>query len=280
MRRRNLIGAGEMPYLLAGWSPAARRRIRECDSGDYGETLERCLAEFGWEEKRALQGRLIDGRYHGVAVACFIEGAGAGPKETARLDLERGRHSLGVCRLHRGRAGSRNDDSADRRRYARPAARPGPGVSRLHPLFSTRAMARSRRARRCSAARRCSRAPRPCSKNPCRRRRAAWRRRRPRSNWSTASPAPAMAARSPSPSWRRRSAGRRRLFSNNNRLTYSYGSAAAHVAVDPGTGHVELLDFLVVEDVGRIVNPLTLHGQAIGGDRAGPRRRLHGGPRL
>jgi aerobic carbon-monoxide dehydrogenase large subunit len=54
-------------------------------------------------------------------------------------------------------------------------------------------------------------------------------------------------------------------FANNNRLTYTYGSAAAHVAVDPGTGHVELLDCLVVEDVGRIVNPLTLHGQAIGG---------------
>src|ERR1700693_5923551 len=30
-------------------------------------------------------------------------------------------------------------------------------------------------------------------------------------------------------------------------------------------GRVELLDLLVVEDVGRIVNPLTLHGQAIGG---------------
>ena len=40
------------------------------------------------QEKRTLQGRLIDGRYHGIAVACFIEGAGAGPKETARLELE------------------------------------------------------------------------------------------------------------------------------------------------------------------------------------------------
>src|SRR5205085_9537756 len=60
----------------------------ECDSGDYCETLERCLAEFGWEEKCTLQGQEIDGRYHGVAVACFIEGGGAGPKETARLDLE------------------------------------------------------------------------------------------------------------------------------------------------------------------------------------------------
>jgi carbon-monoxide dehydrogenase large subunit len=54
-------------------------------------------------------------------------------------------------------------------------------------------------------------------------------------------------------------------FSNNNRLTYAYGSAAAHVAVDIETGHIELVDFLAVEDVGRIVNPLTLHGQAIGG---------------
>jgi carbon-monoxide dehydrogenase large subunit len=54
-------------------------------------------------------------------------------------------------------------------------------------------------------------------------------------------------------------------FGNDNGLTYTYGSAAAHVAVDPGTGDVALLDCLVVEDVGRIVNPLTLHGQAIGG---------------
>src|SRR6202035_5581505 len=46
--------------------------------------------------------------------------------------------------------------------------------------------------------------------------------------------------------------------------TYAYGTAAAHVAVDPGTGRVELLDYLVVEDVGRVVNPLTLHGQVIG----------------
>jgi carbon-monoxide dehydrogenase large subunit len=54
-------------------------------------------------------------------------------------------------------------------------------------------------------------------------------------------------------------------FSNNNTLTYAYGTAAAHVAVDPGTGQVELLDYVAVEDVGRIINPLTLHGQAVGG---------------
>jgi carbon-monoxide dehydrogenase large subunit len=52
-------------------------------------------------------------------------------------------------------------------------------------------------------------------------------------------------------------------FSSDKR-TYSYGSHAAHVAVDPGTGHVEVLDYVAVEDVGRIVNPHTLHGQTLG----------------
>ena len=50
----------------------------------------------------------------------------------------------------------------------------------------------------------------------------------------------------------------------SNKRTYSYGAHAAHVAVNPGTGHVELIDYVAVEDVGRIINPHTLHGQAVG----------------
>jgi carbon-monoxide dehydrogenase large subunit len=46
--------------------------------------------------------------------------------------------------------------------------------------------------------------------------------------------------------------------------TYSYGAHAAHVAVDPRTGHVAVIDYVAVEDVGRIINPAMLHGQAIG----------------
>src|SRR5205085_2286533 len=53
------------------------------------------------------------------------------------------------------------------------------------------------------------------------------------------------------------------VFASNKR-TYSYGAHAAHVAVDPKTGHVRLIDYVAVEDVGRIINPLTLHGQCIG----------------
>jgi carbon-monoxide dehydrogenase large subunit len=50
----------------------------------------------------------------------------------------------------------------------------------------------------------------------------------------------------------------------STKRTYSYGAHAVHVAVDPKTGHVAVLDYVAVEDVGRIVNPLTLHGQGTG----------------
>ena len=50
----------------------------------------------------------------------------------------------------------------------------------------------------------------------------------------------------------------------NSRQAYSYGAHAAHVAVDQRTGHVEVVDYVAVEDVGRIINPLLLKGQIVG----------------
>ena len=51
--------------------------------------------------------------------------------------------------------------------------------------------------------------------------------------------------------------------------TYSYGAHGAHVAVDPETGKLDILRYVVVEDVGRCVNPLSMHGQSIGGAAQG-----------
>ena len=65
-RRRNLVREAEMPYKVATIAPFESKD--ELDSGDYQVTLDRCLAEFGWAEKEKLKGKLIDGRYHGLAV--------------------------------------------------------------------------------------------------------------------------------------------------------------------------------------------------------------------
>src|ERR1700738_2891237 len=57
MRRCNLIGAAEMPYKLPRLEPGGPAVDTECDSGHYGEALERCLAGVGWGGKRKAPGR-------------------------------------------------------------------------------------------------------------------------------------------------------------------------------------------------------------------------------
>jgi carbon-monoxide dehydrogenase large subunit len=46
---------------------------------------------------------------------------------------------------------------------------------------------------------------------------------------------------------------------------FSYASHAAVVAVDPEMGEVEILDYVIVEDCGTLVNPMVVEGQALGG---------------
>jgi aerobic carbon-monoxide dehydrogenase large subunit len=50
-----------------------------------------------------------------------------------------------------------------------------------------------------------------------------------------------------------------------SQMTYPYGVHAAVVAVDPGTGQVRVLRYLVAYEVGRAVNPLLVEGQLRGG---------------
>jgi carbon-monoxide dehydrogenase large subunit len=51
--------------------------------------------------------------------------------------------------------------------------------------------------------------------------------------------------------------------------TFAYAAHAAVVAVDPHTGLTEILDYVVVEDGGTLVNPMIVDGQIYGGTAQG-----------
>jgi aerobic carbon-monoxide dehydrogenase large subunit len=51
--------------------------------------------------------------------------------------------------------------------------------------------------------------------------------------------------------------------------TFSYAAHAAIIALDPETGLVEILDYVVVEDGGVLVNPMIVDGQIAGGTAQG-----------
>ncbi|MBV8507734.1 MAG: xanthine dehydrogenase family protein molybdopterin-binding subunit [Alphaproteobacteria bacterium] len=263
MRRRNLVRDAEMPYRLSSVEPSDISPDTECDSGDYAHTLDRCLAEFGWEEKCKMQGRLIDGRYHGVAVVCFIEGGGVGPKENARLELDSDGSVtvyVGAAAVGQGLETIIAQIAADALGLTIDNVRVRHGSTIYlddgYGSFASRATVLAGSAVfegaaelldkiRAAAARRLG-----CPPGEIEIADGAARTRQGRSLPLSDLAADGLKVDA--------------SFANDNRLTYAYGAAAAHVAVDPGTGRVELLDYLIVEDVGRIINPLTLHGQTIG----------------
>jgi carbon-monoxide dehydrogenase large subunit len=259
LRRRNLISEAEMPYRLATVEPLGI--ASETDSGDYRTTLERCLEEIDWTSKAATEGKLIDGRYRGTAIGCYLEGGASGPKEGARLVLEGdgkvsvyvGSSSIGqgletVCAQIAADAlelpldaikgvfhGSTDHVAEGYGSYSSRSVVMGgnaivAAADKLHQSIRTTAAGKFN-----------------CAANDIEID-AGMVFGRDGQSLALATFAGISAEAS---------------FASNKR-TYSYGAHAAHVAVDPKTGHVELIDYVAVEDVGRIINPLTLHGQAIG----------------
>ena len=133
-----------MPYAIATITPFESKD--EFDSGDYHVTLDRCLDEIGWAEKAKLQGKLIDGRYHGLARRLLHRGRRRRAEGKRAARARAGRHDFGLSSARRRSARGRDGVRADRRRRARNADGPHPRrLSRLDRL-------RQRRLRRLSLA--------------------------------------------------------------------------------------------------------------------------------
>jgi aerobic carbon-monoxide dehydrogenase large subunit len=260
-RRRNLVRAEEMPYPLATLLPVEKSEA--LDSGDYRVPLDRCLQEIGWTEKHRLQGKLVEGRYHGLGVGCFIEGGAAGPRENARLALEAdGSVALYVGSTSIGQgleticlqiAADALELPMERLRVfhgSTPYLKEGFGSyhSRSTVMGGSAILDA---AKNFKAAVRAAAAPHLA----CKTEEVTLGRGLVASHGGRSVPLVALAGEKLSAEG---------TFANHHH-TYAFGAAAAHVAVDPRTGHVELLEYVTVEDVGRIINPLTATGQAIGG---------------
>jgi len=82
LRARNLIGPEQMPYATGIVYRDGTDQVY--DSGDYPHLLERARAHA--EAARAELGG--DGRRIGVGYACYVEGTGVGPFESARVRVE------------------------------------------------------------------------------------------------------------------------------------------------------------------------------------------------
>jgi carbon-monoxide dehydrogenase large subunit len=259
-RRRNLPSVSEMPYSIAEAGPPQKKE--ELDSGDYRMALERCLKEFDYENKIKLQGKLVDGRYHGVGIGCYVEGGATGPRESARIVLDAdGLVSVfvGSTSVGQGLETIMVQIAADALGLPMEAIRIFHGsttaVSEGFGSYHSRATVMGGSAVLLAA---------EALKDKLRE--AAAKRLGCSSKEIQLGEGLKATYGGKSLSLKDLAADGISVESTyaNTRHTYSYGTAAAHVAVDPRTGHVRLIDYVVVQDMGRVINPLTAHGQLVG----------------
>ena len=59
------------------------------------------------------------------------------------------------------------------------------------------------------------------------------------------------------------------LYTRNTECNFPNGCHVAEVEVDGDTGHVEIVRYAAVDDVGNVINPMLVHGQSHGGIVAG-----------
>ncbi|HEY2186377.1 MAG TPA: xanthine dehydrogenase family protein molybdopterin-binding subunit, partial [Xanthobacteraceae bacterium] len=261
-RRRNLVPQAAMPYAIATITPYESKD--ELDSGDYHVMLERCLEEIKWQENAKLQGKAVNGRYHGLALGCFIEGGAAGPKETARIVLEPdGFFSVyvGSSGIGQGLETAFAQIAADALEAPMERIRgvfhgTTSYVSDGYGAYHSRSIVMGGSAILAAAENLMNAVRAQAAKHlGCEAAEveiAEGMKAVSRGGKSIALKDLAGAGISAEGAFL------------NKKHTYTYGAHAAHVAVDPKLGHVDLIDYVVVEDCGRIINPRTVHGQTIG----------------
>ncbi|MET0868083.1 MAG: xanthine dehydrogenase family protein molybdopterin-binding subunit, partial [Pseudorhodoplanes sp.] len=265
-RRKNLITEAELPYSIGQLVPYETETA--FDTGDYHEAFDRCLKEIGWDQKKPVQGKRIKGRYHGLAAVPFVESGGAGPRENARMTLEDdGTITIGVGSSALGQgletvfaqiAGDAlavpfgqirilhgSTDLVEEgfgTYHSRAVVMGGSAILEAAKKLLEEIRIRAGAMFGCAVDEVVIVDGKACATD-------------------------GRAIAFGELATHERNAGKaivvEATFSNTKR-TYSYGAHAVHVAVDERTGHVEVLDYVAVEDVGRAINPAIVHGQAIG----------------
>ena len=234
-RMRNLIRPQDMPWDAGSLVPGLPPTV--FDKADYPQVMARAVEAFKYEKNKP------DGRLYGIGVGCFVESTGGGPSESARLVVaapDRIELSVGTSTMGQGHETTMAQILADELGIdmSRIAVSHGSTnlVSKGWGTYHSRAVVMAGGAVTLAAAKiRDQVAQRAGRYEPALLR--------------------AVAAEE--------TLEAEAIYSSNE-LTYTFGVQLAYVAVDPKTAKVEVLKFLAVEDVGRMINPAIVHGQAIG----------------
>ena len=275
LRRRNLIRPEEMPYDH-GKHPF---HYMVYDSGDLPGQLEAALGHMGYDELRQrCAAAKAEGRAMGVGIGCFVETSGIGPWEYARVEVGNNGGVVlysGVNSVGQGIATALSQIVADemcvsidnvRVVHGDTAKVPfgnGSNASRCTVMGGSAAVGACRKVKEkllglASAELEIDTGDLELADGRISVRGAPERSLDFAALARLALPGPAL-AKGFTPG-----ISEEDFFATDKR-PFPYGVHMVAVEVDRETGMIEILDYLVMEDIGRKVNPMIVEGQMAGG---------------
>jgi carbon-monoxide dehydrogenase large subunit len=276
VRRRNFVTAREMPYRVG---TTAHDRPVIYDTGDYPRTFEAALAALDYPAARAFQAEARrQGRHVGIGLGAAVDSSGAGPWESAKVCVDGSGAVVlysGIASLGQGIATTLAQIVADELRVTPDDVTVIHGDTALVPhgvgAFASRAAVVGWSAAMRAAARVRDKAlgiaARALEADVADLVLEGGRvsvRGFPSRSLTLADVARAALPGPSLPPGMDPGLEASDVFEPPE-ITYPYGMDAALVEVDPETGHVRILKYVVACDVGRAINPMIVEGQVIGG---------------
>jgi carbon-monoxide dehydrogenase large subunit len=277
LRLHNLVQPEHMPYTVGPTRPGVAPTV--FDSGNYPMALQRALDEIDYTALRPLQGTLQAGKYHGIGIGCFVKNTGLGPYEGARIvvsDANQVTVSLGITTLGQGHETTMAQICADSLGVPLESIRVLHGSTDLMPYgvgtFASRGTVMAGNAVHLAAQKLQARILALAGQHlrldtaHLEFREGQVYHRHAEASTPLLGLAELVRLAAPTSPYSGDEPGlEATAYFNSEQLTYSYGAHVAHVTVDPETGKLEVQRYVVVEDIGRCINPLLVHGQAAGG---------------
>jgi aerobic carbon-monoxide dehydrogenase large subunit len=277
LRRKNYLDAVDLPYELH--IPYRDGNPLVYDSGDFRANLEAALEAIGYDllrvEQEALRERHV---YRGIGISGYVEGTAIGPYEgaTVRMDATgRAVVATGACSQGQGHETSFAQVAADALGIPLDWVTVVGGDTAAIPFgigtFASRsavnagssilgAAVKVREKLTAAAAALLEAAPRDIEIEDGQ----AFVRGAPASAVSLE-----RVVRSALPTFAKAGAVtadfEATVYHHQPTVTYTSAVHIAHVEVDPGTGAVRLLRYMVAHDCGRLINPMIVEGQIHGG---------------
>jgi carbon-monoxide dehydrogenase large subunit len=277
LRRRNFLSAADLPYELQ--IPYRDGNPLVYDSGDCKAGLEAALRAVGYDALRAEQARLRErGIHRGIGISSYVEGTAIGPYEGATVRLDASGHAVvatGACCQGQGHETSFAQIAADALGIPLESVTIVGGDTAAIPFgvgtFASRsavnagssiheASGRVKDKLVVAAAALLEAAPADVLVTD---------------GMVTVRGAPASAIpiskviQAAIPTFAKPGVAspdfEATVYHHQPTVTYTSATHVAVVDVDPGTGAVKLLRYLVAHDCGTIINPVIVEGQIHGG---------------